>query len=202
MRALFFEVMPKPGHEDHYFGIAAALKARVEQYRGLLFLDRYRSLTRPATILSYQHWRDEASIVAWREDAKHFNAQNAGREKHFADYRLRIAEIVDGFVRANAGTNAFSGEASDNDRYVMAVESEAEPFPRGEPFESVNRKNVFASVLHISGRGEGDEILRDAGTQDFVTRAILCRVDRDYGMFDRKEAPQEFPALRDSSDTA
>lgn len=195
MRALFFEVTPRPGHEDHYFSIAAALKPRVQKNPGLLFLDRYRGLTRPNTILSYQHWRDEASMVRWREDSKHRIAQKSGREVHFADYRLRIAEIVQGFSRDDRQMNLATDEGDKDPRFVVGVESTGEPFPRGEPFKSVNRESAYVSVLHIANAGEGREILRDAQTQDFVSLAILCRVDRDYGMFDRAEAPQDFPPV-------
>lgn len=199
MRALFFEVTPKPGHDDHYFNIAAMLKPRVEQNPGLLFLDRFRSLTRPGTILSYQHWRDEASLVAWREDTKHYGAQKAGREKHFADYRLQICGIVNGFRRGETEGDTFQSDSSATDRFVMAIESEGRAFPRGEPFESVNREGAHAAILHIASREEGDEILRDAQTQDYVTRAILCAVDRDYSMFERDEAPQDFAPVEPST---
>lgn len=200
MHALFFEVTPKPGHDDHYFSIAAALKPELEKSGGLLFLDRYRSLTRPGTVLSYQHWVDEAALVKWRGDMKHQGAQKAGREKHFADYRIRIGEIIGGFV--SGGSEAahlqqleIENLAQTENALVMAVESMGQAFPRGEPFESVNRDGVHASVLHIANREEALEILRDARSQDYVTASILCGVVRDYSMFERNEAPQDFPPV-------
>lgn len=197
MHALFFEVTPKPGHDDHYFGIAATLKPQVEKSGGMLFLDRYRSLIRPGTILSYQHWRDEAALLKWREDQKHMGAQKAGREKHFADYRIRIGEIFKGYSRDQASPEFTSQQVGkDTGRgLVMAVESIGQAFPRGEPFESVNRDAVHVSVLHIANLEEGEEILRDAKTQEYVTGAILCSVVRDYGMYERDEAPQDYPPV-------
>lgn len=200
MQALFFEVTPRPGHDDHYFRIAAALKTQLESSGGLLFLDRYRSETRPGTILSYQHWVDEAALVKWRGDAKHHRAQSAGRNVHFADYRIRLGEIVDGFMSDDSDAKhlgqlnkaeSVSGETP----LVMAVECVGRAFLRGEPFKSVNRDGVYASILHIANREEADEILRDAKSQGDVTAAILCGVARDYGMYERDDAPQEFPPV-------
>ena len=62
MQALMFEVKPKEGHEQHYFDRAAALRPRLERNDGILFIDRYRSLSRAGVILSHSHWRDEPSI--------------------------------------------------------------------------------------------------------------------------------------------
>lgn len=197
MHALFFEVVPKPGHMDSYFQVAAALKPAVEASGGLLFLDRYMSLLRSDTVLSYQFWEDETSLARWRADAKHHRAQRAGRDVHFADYRLRIAEIMQSFDRKGSGDVAIkdlplSDAGSAEQRFVASVESIGEPFPRGEPFKSVNREDTFASVLHVGTEAEGREILRDASSQDHATGARLCRVVRDYGMRDRREAPQSF----------
>ncbi len=197
MHALFFEVTPKPGHMDSYFQVAAALKPVVEASGGLLFLDRYMSLLHADTVLSYQFWQDEASLARWRADAKHHRAQRAGRDVHFSDYRLRIAEIMQSFDRSDGGEVAIEDHSvtdsgSVEQRYVACVESIGEAFPRGEPFRSVNRENTFASVLHVGTEAEGREILRDASSQDFVTGARLCRIVRDYGMRDRREAPQTF----------
>ncbi len=205
MLALYFEVTPKPGHEDHYFSIAAALKPRLEQNEGLLFLDRYRSLLRPDTILSYQHWRDEAALKDWREDVKHMMAQKSGRDVHFADYRIRIAEIIQGFARAEGGVPDIPPEPCDasgmkSPHFVVAVESLGEAFSRGEQFKSVNFEDAYVSVLHVGTQAEGSEILRDVATQDFVTGARLCLVARDYGMFERDEAPQHFAPVKETED--
>lgn len=196
MLALFFEVTPKPGHDDDYFGIAASLKPWVEQSGGMAFLDRYRSLTRPDTVLSYQHWENEAALSKWRADTRHRAAQKSGRDLHFAEYRLRICEIVAGFTREEAKKGSVPGEphsseAAGEPRLIMVVESVGEAFPRGEPFKSVNREDAYASLLHIATRDEAEEILNDAETQYFVTGAFLCSITRDYGMHDRAEAPPD-----------
>src|SRR5258706_114401 len=94
MLALLFEVTPKPDGTQRYLDIAGRLKPALEKHDGFLFIDRYRSLSRPDTILSHSLWRDEAALAAWRAFEPHHHAQLAGREKVFADYRLRIADVV------------------------------------------------------------------------------------------------------------
>ena len=59
MLALFFEVRPREdGGWERYLAIAAGLRPVLAKQEGLLFIDRYRSLTRPGTILSHSLWRD------------------------------------------------------------------------------------------------------------------------------------------------
>ena len=45
-------------------------------------------------MLSLSIWRDEESVAKWRAVEEHRAAQNAGRTKLFADYRLRVASII------------------------------------------------------------------------------------------------------------
>jgi heme-degrading monooxygenase HmoA len=90
----FFEVQIKEGQTDRYLGLAASLKPSLEAMGGCLFIDRFRSLSRKNLLLSYQIWQDEGSMVAWRVDPKHHTVQEAGREKVFDDYRIRISQVV------------------------------------------------------------------------------------------------------------
>ena len=52
------------------------------------------SLKQPGKVLSLSFWQDEASIAAWRQQEAHRHAQAAGRARIFADYRLRIAQVL------------------------------------------------------------------------------------------------------------
>ena len=45
-------------------------------------------------LLSLSFWRDEAAVKAWREQLDHRAAQARGRGELFADYRLRVAEVL------------------------------------------------------------------------------------------------------------
>ncbi|MFL4994745.1 MAG: antibiotic biosynthesis monooxygenase family protein, partial [Microvirga sp.] len=79
MHALLFEVLPTPEGRARYFELAAALRPELDQNPGLLFIDRYESLSRPGVILSHSLWRDEASLARWRSNERHYAAQCAGR---------------------------------------------------------------------------------------------------------------------------
>ena len=94
MHALFFEVRPKPGHLAHYFDHVARLRPVLEQHTGLKFLDRYSALSDSDLLLSHQLWESEDAIINWRKDATHRRSQSAGRQVHFADYRIRVGARV------------------------------------------------------------------------------------------------------------
>ena len=38
-------------------------------------------------------WKDEASIAAWRANARHREAQAAGKSRWYADFRIRVARV-------------------------------------------------------------------------------------------------------------
>jgi heme-degrading monooxygenase HmoA len=45
-------------------------------------------------LLSLSFWRDEDAVKTWRNLGAHRDAQTAGRNGIFADYRLRIGQVV------------------------------------------------------------------------------------------------------------
>src|SRR5258707_6100735 len=94
MISQFFEVQIKEGTINRYLDLAASLKRSLEAMGGFLFIDRFKSLSRKNLLLSYQIWQDEGSMIAWRVDPKHHTVQEAGREKVFDDYRIRISQVL------------------------------------------------------------------------------------------------------------
>ena len=94
MIAVIFEVTPAEGHTDEYLSMAAELKPLLEQVDGFISVERFGSLTTPGKILSLSIWRDEDAVRRWRETLEHRAAQRAGRERVFADYRLRVAQVL------------------------------------------------------------------------------------------------------------
>ncbi|NEV00652.1 antibiotic biosynthesis monooxygenase family protein [Bradyrhizobium uaiense] len=174
MIALFFEVTPLSGHAQRYFELAAVLKPELERNGGLLFIDRYTSVERPDVVLSHSLWENEEHLIRWREHSKHRAVQLAGRERHFRDYRLRIARLAD------------PSRITDNARYVWASHYEAEPNERtlGELYQSVYRERKFLVV------GDGVPV-----QQDMSTNTQTFEIVRDYTMHDRAEAPQQYPPV-------
>lgn len=94
MIAVIFEVEPAEGHLEPYLDIAAGLKPLLEQVEGFISVERFQSLTAPGKYLSLSFWQDEAAVQRWRTLAQHRKAQAAGRQEHFANYRLRVAAVV------------------------------------------------------------------------------------------------------------
>lgn len=94
MIAVIFEVQPNPGKKDVYLDAAARLKPLLEQMDGFVSIERFESLTQPGKILSLSIWRDEEAVRRWRNLEEHRAAQAAGRKTIFADYRLRVAQVI------------------------------------------------------------------------------------------------------------
>ena len=81
------------GRAAGYLDLAAALRPRLERIDGFLSVVRFQSLADP-DMLSLSFWRDEAAVRAWRNTAEHRATQGESRAGVFAEYRLRIAEVV------------------------------------------------------------------------------------------------------------
>ena len=43
--------------------------------------------------ITVSYWRDEVSIVAWKEQARHLIAQKQGIERWYSHYELRVAKV-------------------------------------------------------------------------------------------------------------
>lgn len=94
MIAVIFEVRIAEGRTDAYLEHAARLRAELEAIDGFISVERFGSLTEPGKILSLSFFRDEEAVARWRNHAEHRQTQAAGRAGIFADYRLRVAEVV------------------------------------------------------------------------------------------------------------
>ena len=117
MIAVIFEVWPAPGRADDYLGLAAALRPELEKIDGFISVERFESLTEKGKLLSVSFWRDEAAVAAWRALERHRGAQQAGRGGIFADYRLRVAQVVRDYgMTARAEAPADSRAAHEGSR--------------------------------------------------------------------------------------
>lgn len=94
MHAVIFEVWPKPEFRQDYLALAARMRTELEAIDGFISVERFESLTEPGKLLSLSFWRDEEAIANWRQLNMHRQAQQTGRELHFADYRLRVAAVI------------------------------------------------------------------------------------------------------------
>lgn len=94
MIAVIFEVVPADGQRGPYLAAAASLRDQLATFDGFLSIERFESLSQPGKLLSLSFWRDEEAVRQWRTLEEHRQVQRAGRERIFADYRLRVAAVV------------------------------------------------------------------------------------------------------------
>jgi len=92
---VFFEVKPNGAQgREEYLLEAEALTRHLQTRRGFMDVERFTNRMRPGWLLSFSRWRDESSLVAWRELFEHRRAQERGRQGIFEDYRIRVARQV------------------------------------------------------------------------------------------------------------
>ncbi|SFE49082.1 antibiotic biosynthesis monooxygenase family protein [Roseivivax sediminis] len=94
MIAVIFEVSPAEGRQDEYLDIAAQMRPMIEEVEGFLSVERFRSLSDPDKLLSISFFEDEEAVERWRRLAAHRGAQAKGRGGVFADYRLKVCQVL------------------------------------------------------------------------------------------------------------
>jgi heme-degrading monooxygenase HmoA len=218
MFAVIFEVDPKPGQSDSYLAYAKTLRPELEQVDGFIDNDRFSSLRRPGWVLSLSTWRDEKAVVRWRTAARHHEIQLKGRTEVFRDYHIRIGEIIsDNQLPAGESLREQRFDETQAAAKLVAL-SEAgldnlPPKPDaktvGSRLGAPNQKaypglvdwDAFASIYHpgkflllTSWRDAAAAAGWPAQIPDNI-RHRRIRVIRDYGMFDRSEAPQYYPPV-------
>lgn len=191
MFAVIFEVNPRPEAWDAYLGHAATLRPELVAIEGFIANERYASQTRPGWLVSLSLWRDEKALVRWRTHALHHEIQGEGRARIFADYHLRVGEIVADSdwtaaplrqrldVTQVAATKAISLTERPLDRDIS--------MPDGDVFDSITRPG---NALYL--RAWPDTSAAEAGIAGTPGHHRVVEVIRDYGMFARTEAPQHF----------
>jgi heme-degrading monooxygenase HmoA len=227
MFAVLFEVHPKPDRWDAYLGYARMLRPGLEQIDGFVDNIRYRSLTREGWLLSLSGWRDEKSVVRWRTRKRHHLAQEEGRREIFSDYHLRVGELTqdtrlpEGYTLLEQRLDETeAGEATtvtliDASRLVewvketrpevvakwLGLAPDAPGLVGWDVFDAVLTPGDI--ILLLSWRDQAAALAFEGAValQDGA-RLRRVRVVRDYGMFDRREAPQYYPDVPHPSSAA
>ena len=212
MFSVIFEVHPKDDQWDAYLGDAKMLRPELEGIDGFVDNVRYRSLTRQGWILSLSGWRDEKAVVRWRTTMRHHIVQEKGRSEILLDYHLRVGEITQDtqlpegqILRDQRLDETEIGEATTLTFVTATRPAEVDPTKTAERLgldrhaDGLVRWDIFEAVL-----SPGEFILmlswrdKDAAQAFAVPperRLRRIRVVRDYGMFDRREAPQYYPPV-------
>ena len=103
MYLVLFEVFPHNDQKDRYFELAAQLRETLHQQPGFVHVERFQSLVDEGKILSISCWETQDAILNWRQHAKHMVVQAEGKERVFASYRLRVAEVTRDYNFSSTG---------------------------------------------------------------------------------------------------
>jgi heme-degrading monooxygenase HmoA len=225
MFCVIFEVQPRPELRDTYFAQGRLLRPELEQIDGFVDNIRYASLTRAGWVLSLSGWRDEKALVRWRTHARHHETQSFGRSQIFLDYHLRVGEVVlDTRIpagqdlrqqrldetAAGAGTTvtllsafrpddpSWSGGPEATARW-LGLEAGAPGLLSWDVFGAVLAPDDLLLLLSWKDAHAAEVFETERRAKDSEGgRLRRVRVVRDYGMFDRREAPQYFPEANDA----
>jgi heme-degrading monooxygenase HmoA len=218
MFAVIFEVNPKPEQWESYLGYARLLRPELEQIDGFIANERFSSRRRDGWLLSLSIWRDEKAVIRWRTLAQHHEVQQKGRLEVFRDYHLRVGEIIsDNQLPAGQGLlQQRLDETEAAAKLIVLTEAVLDPPPElefgavssrlGAPkdeaqpglvdwdvFESISEKCKFILLASWRDAAAAGEWVSPIGSGTIRCRRV--RVVRDYGMFDRAEAPQYHPPV-------
>lgn len=94
MIAVLFEADIAQGEQLRYLQLAAELKPQLAEIDGFIDIERFQSLSTEGKILSLSWWRDEAAVIAWKQNVLHQAAQAEGRRTIFSFYRIRVAQVL------------------------------------------------------------------------------------------------------------
>ncbi len=218
MFSVIFEVHPKSSQWDSYLEHAKLLRPELEHIVGFVDNIRYKSLNRDGWILSLSNWQDEKAVVRWRTQMRHHEVQELGRGEILADYHLRVGQLTEdsklpeGFelkeqrldeTEVGEGTTVVLIDATRPAEWTETTNAaECAEWLGLQPLHGFLDWDLFEAVLT-----PGDIILlitfKDLSAAEEFERAVpipevarlrRVRVVRDYGMFDRREAPQYYPA--------
>ncbi len=78
-------------NDQGYESMADAIGKLALNHPGCLGMESTRDAFGFGITVSY--WTDEASILDWKNDAKHKVAQNAGIDRWYSHYELRVAKV-------------------------------------------------------------------------------------------------------------
>jgi heme-degrading monooxygenase HmoA len=221
MFSAMLEVHPIPEQVDAYLGMAKMLRPELDRIDGFIDNNRYASLTRDGWLLSLSSWRDEKSLIRWRTEATHNKIMQAARDRVFSDYRLRIGQTVsdthvpagqvlleqrldvtetgqgkavtlhDGKLSPDWVKQSGAGPVARS----LGVDTSAPGVISWDVFEHLITPGDMIVVVTWRDQATAEAFLGKAAPADESRRRNI-RIIREYGMFDRREAPQYFKEVQ------
>jgi heme-degrading monooxygenase HmoA len=219
MFAVIFEVTPKQERWDEYLELAKLLRPEIEKIDGFIDNERFASQRTKGRVLSLSLWRDEKAVIRWRTLAMHHQVQEKGRFEVFQDYHLRVGEITaDNHLPPGQSLRQQRLDETEVGRAKCITISERHGVGEGAASDDIagdlglprtDAQGLLEQEVYESIYNPGKLLLlaswHDATAADAWNPRTLrtgeprhrqVRVVRDYGMFDRREAPQYYPDVR------
>jgi heme-degrading monooxygenase HmoA len=222
MFSVIFEVRPNDGRKDDYLDLAKHLKPILEKIDGFVDNERFESKVRPGWVLSHSTWRDEKSVVRWRTEGEHHVIQGKGRFELFEDYHLRVGDVTadtdpprDAPIHERRFDETEVGaakivtftEITPDKGASFAAQIDLLPARLGldlkdgavidhDVFASIYNPGKLALLVGWSGPDAANAWSPERVGGIAKLRHRRIRVVRDYGRFDRREAPQFYPDIK------
>jgi heme-degrading monooxygenase HmoA len=222
MFSVIFEVLPRPDRKDEYLELAKHLKPLLEKIDGFVDNERFESKRRHGWVLSHSTWRDEKSVIRWRTQGEHHKVQEKGRTEIFDDYHLRVGDVThDTHPPAAAPIREQRWDATEVGAAQLATLTEIVPGERAtfgsqpdllpahlglevdparivdfDVFESIYNPGKLALLIAWRDVDAGVAFEPRAFANVDTMRHRKIRIVRDYGRFDRREAPQFYPPVQ------
>ncbi|MFA6115282.1 MAG: antibiotic biosynthesis monooxygenase [Sphingomonas sp.] len=219
MFSVLFEILPHADQRQAHAALGESLLPDLEAVAGFVDSILYKSLARDGWLLSLSTWRDEKSVVRWRTNKQHHEAQVIGRAEMLEDYRLRVCEVTyDTEVpegcelrsqrldesEVGSGVAITLIDAAQVPDWVASQNAEEIALYLGfdlysygdcitwDVFEAIHAPGDIILLCAWKDQDSAVEFAKYAmGPED--SRIRVTRIVRDYSMFDRREAPQYFP---------
>jgi heme-degrading monooxygenase HmoA len=86
--AVIFTSLRTPG-DNGYGKMADEMEKSVINQPGFLGVESARD----GLGITVSYWRDEESIRSWKNNLFHTEARNQGREKWYAEFKVRVAKV-------------------------------------------------------------------------------------------------------------
>jgi heme-degrading monooxygenase HmoA len=216
MFAVIFEVQPRRERWDEYLELAKFLRPEIEQIDGFIDNERFASQRTEGRLLSLSTWHDEKAVIRWRTLAVHHKVQEKGRFEVFQDYHLRVGEITaDSQLPAGQTLRQQRLDETEVGEAKFVSISELSPMagdtsetadlglpPVGtqglldhETYESIYNPGKLLVLAGWRG-ADAAGAWQPRAPRRGELRHRQVRIIRDYGMFDRREAPQYYPDVR------
>jgi heme-degrading monooxygenase HmoA len=212
--SVVFEVKPAPPQFDQYLELAKRLRPTLEMIEGFIDNERFESQRRPGWILSHSTWRDEKAVVRWRTVAEHHAVQQQARDEVLDDYHLRVGDVT---ADTAGPVHEHRFDATEIAPAKAVTLTELTPIDDEAPCDAGDLPDALGLELSAAGVVDHDVFLSiynpgkmallvswidsdnaaawtpSVGFEIAGLRHRSVRVVRDYGKFDRREAPQYYP---------